>query len=56
MECFRAPASAKIFQDWKYEWVEDSQRATSDSAFNRMQLSTCRFGIKDNRITRAERP
>ena len=24
--------------------------------FNRMQLSTCRFGIKDNRITCAERP
>ena len=38
------------------ERVEDSQRATSDSAFNRMQLSTCRFGIKDNRITCAERP
>lgn len=36
--------------------VEDAQRATSDSAFNRMQLSTCRFGIKDNRITCAERP
>ena len=36
--------------------VEAVQRATSDSAFNRMQLSTCRFGIKDNRITCAERP
>ena len=32
------------------ELVEENQRATSDSAFNRMQLSTCRFGIKDNRI------
>lgn len=38
------------------EKVEDYQRATTDSAFNRMQLSTCRFGIKDNRITCAERP
>ena len=38
------------------ERVEDYQRATTDSAFNRMQLSTCRFGIKDNRITCAERP
>jgi len=38
------------------EQVEDYQRATTDSAFNRMQLSTCRFGIKDNRITCAERP
>ncbi len=38
------------------EKVEDYQRATTDSAFNRMQLSTCRFGVKDNRITCAERP
>ena len=38
------------------EQVEDYQLATSDSAFNRMQLSTCRFGISDNRITCAERP
>jgi hypothetical protein len=38
------------------ELVEENQRATSDSAFNRMQLSTCRFGIKESRITCAERP
>lgn len=38
------------------ERVEDYQLATSDSAFNRMQLSTCRFGIRDSRITCAERP
>lgn len=38
------------------EKVEDFQRATSDSAFNRMQLSTCKFGIKDSKITCAERP
>jgi len=38
------------------ELVEDYQRATTDSAFNRIQLSTCRFGIKDSRITCAERP
>ncbi len=36
--------------------VEEFQRATSDSAFNRMQLSTCRFGVSENRITCAERP
>lgn len=36
--------------------VEDYQRATSDSAFNRMQLSTCKFGVRDARITCAERP
>ncbi len=38
------------------ERVEEYQRATSDSAFNRMQLSTCKFGIKNSRITCAERP
>lgn len=38
------------------ERVEDNQLATSDSSFNRMQLSTCRFGISDSRITCAERP
>ena len=38
------------------EQVEEYQRQTSDSAFNRMQLSTCRFGIKESRITCAERP
>ena len=38
------------------ERVEASERATSDSAFNRLQLSSCRFGIKDSRITCAERP
>ena len=36
--------------------VEEFQRATSDSAFNRMQLSTCRFGVSEGRITCAERP
>ncbi|MEC8409802.1 MAG: outer membrane lipoprotein-sorting protein [Pseudomonadota bacterium] len=54
---FGAPASAQNLSGLEImERVEDSQRATSDSAFNRMQLSTCRFGIKDNRITCAERP
>ncbi|MBT3532077.1 MAG: outer membrane lipoprotein-sorting protein [Gammaproteobacteria bacterium] len=38
------------------ELVDEAQRSTSDSAFNRMQLSTCRFGIKESRITCAERP
>ena len=54
---FGAPAFAQNLSGLEImERVEDSQRATSDSAFNRMQLSTCRFGIKDNRITCAERP
>lgn len=37
------------------ELVDEAQRATSDSAFNRMQLSTCKFGVKDRKITCAER-
>ena len=38
------------------ERMEDNQRATSNSALSKMQLSTCRFGVKDSRITCAERP
>lgn len=38
------------------ERVEDTMRSTTDSAFNRIQLSSCQFGIKDNQITCAERP
>ena len=36
--------------------VDDAQRATNDSSFNRMQLSSCKFGVTDGRITCAERP
>lgn len=36
--------------------VEDVQRRTNDSSFNRMQLSSCKFGVTDGRITCAERP
>lgn len=38
------------------ERVEDNQRAIADSAFNRVQLSSCRFGLQNNQITCAERP
>lgn len=38
------------------ERVEDNQRVISDSAFNRIQLSSCRFGLQNNQITCAERP
>ena len=38
------------------EKVNDYQRSNSDSSFNRIQLSTCRFGITEGRITCAERP
>lgn len=36
--------------------VDDAQRASNDSSFNRMQLSSCKFGVTDGRITCAERP
>lgn len=37
------------------EQVEDSLRSTTDSAFNRIQLSSCQFGVRNNQITCAER-
>ncbi|GAB1263790.1 outer membrane lipoprotein-sorting protein [Aurantivibrio infirmus] len=36
--------------------VEENQRSTTNSAFNKMQMSSCLFGIKNNKITCAERP
>ena len=36
--------------------VDDATRRTNDSSFNRMQLSSCKFGVTDGRITCAERP
>ena len=38
------------------EKMEDAQRTTTDSAFNRIQLSSCQFGVRDSQITCAERP
>jgi len=38
------------------ERLEDNQRATSNSALSRMQLSTCKFGVREGKITCAERP
>lgn len=38
------------------ERFEDNQRATSNSALSRMQLSTCKFGVREGKITCAERP
>ena len=38
------------------EKLEDTRRATSNSALSRMQLSTCKFGVREGKITCAERP
>lgn len=38
------------------EKLDDNRRATSNSALSRMQLSTCKFGVRENKITCAERP
>ncbi len=38
------------------ERLDDNRRATSNSALSRMQLSTCKFGVRDGKITCAERP
>jgi hypothetical protein len=34
---------------------DDAVRSTNDSSFNRMQLSSCKFGVTQSRITCAER-
>lgn len=39
-----------------FEKMEDNQRAQSNSALSRMQLSTCKFGVRESKITCAERP
>ena len=36
--------------------MEDMQRATNDASFTRLQLSSCRFGVKNKRIGCAEKP
>lgn len=38
------------------ERVEDNHRILTEAAFNRIRLSSCRYGLQDNRITCAERP
>lgn len=37
------------------EKMEEFQRASNDSSFSRMQLSSCKFGVRDGKITCAER-
>ena len=36
--------------------VDDNQRATNDSSFTRLKLSSCKFGINKGRIACAESP
>ncbi|MDG2118234.1 MAG: outer membrane lipoprotein-sorting protein [Gammaproteobacteria bacterium] len=36
--------------------VDDAQRQTNNSSFNKMQLSSCKFGVAGGRITCAEKP
>jgi hypothetical protein len=38
------------------EKMEDNRRATTNSALSKMQLSTCRYGIRNSKITCAEKP
>ena len=38
------------------ERLEDNRRATTNSSLTRMQLSSCRFGVREGKITCAERP
>ncbi len=52
----QAQAEAQLSGREILDRVEDNQRAVSDAAFNRIQLSSCRFGLQNNQITCAERP
>ena len=36
--------------------MEDAQRATNDSSFTRLKLSSCKFGVNKGRIACAEKP
>lgn len=56
--CLMLPAAWAQAPDGRaiLEQVEDNQRAIADAAFNRVQLSSCRFGLQNNQITCAERP
>ena len=36
--------------------VDDTSRASSESAFNRMQLITCKYGIKNGKLKCVEKP
>jgi len=58
--CVLLTVSSSVFAQMNareiLEKVEDAQRTTTDSAFNRIQLSSCQFGVRDSQITCAERP
>ncbi|MCB1650029.1 MAG: outer membrane lipoprotein-sorting protein [Pseudomonadales bacterium] len=49
-QAFAQPGARDIL-----EQVEEALRSTTDSAFNRIQLSSCQFGVRNNQITCAER-
>lgn len=49
-------AAAELSPKEIMERLEENQRATSNSALSRMQLSTCKFGVREGKITCAERP
>ncbi len=49
-------AAAELSPREIMEKFEDNQRATSNSALSRMQISTCKFGVREGKITCAERP
>lgn len=49
-------AAAELSPKEIMERFEDNQRATSNSALSRMQISTCKFGVREGKITCAERP
>ena len=56
MTCFNS-ALAKDLNGYDImKLVDDTQRRANDSSFSRIQLSSCKFGVTNGRITCADRP
>jgi hypothetical protein len=56
MVCFNSALAQDLTGYDIMKLVDDAQRRTNDSSFSRMQLSSCKFGVTEGRITCAERP
>jgi|TARA_B110000438_G_scaffold50817_1_gene51282 hypothetical protein len=56
MVCFNSALAQDLTGYDIMKLVDDAQRRTNDSSFSRMQLSSCKFGVTNGRITCADRP
>lgn len=54
--CFNSAVAQDLTGYDIMKLVDDTQRRTNDSSFSRIQLSSCKFGVTNGRITCADRP